>query len=174
MLKHLHMLSAARQAYVMMMQLTHVLYTQCSSDNRPAKNLTSYSKPINYYGRYKLGLQLNETLTSNHRQWFKCPNFTVTSNRAERLNSTRWRGHKHSKIQIAKRKHTWVCNCTPRMAIKQITHIHAAFFFLNTTLVILSCMVSVLRLNNTIRWLMCSLTSLLACISCLLTWTLGV
>jgi hypothetical protein len=55
-------------------QLTHVLYTQCSSDNRPAKNLTSYSKPINYYGHYKLGLQLNETLTSNCNEGLRSVN----------------------------------------------------------------------------------------------------
>jgi hypothetical protein len=49
-------------------------------------NLTSYSRPNNYYGRYKLGLQQNETLTLNRSQRFKCPNDTVTSNRTEGLN----------------------------------------------------------------------------------------
>jgi hypothetical protein len=66
-------------------QVTHVLYTHCSSDNRPAKIVTSYNTHINYYGHYKLGLQLNETLMLNRSQGFKFPNNTVTSNCAEGL-----------------------------------------------------------------------------------------
>jgi hypothetical protein len=66
-------------------QVTHVLYTHCSSNYRPAKILRSYNTPINYYGRYKFGLQLNETLMSNHSQRFKFSNDTVASNLAEGL-----------------------------------------------------------------------------------------
>jgi hypothetical protein len=82
-------LFAAREAYVMMTlcKLKHVLYTECSFDNRPAKILRSYCKSINYYGRHKFGLQLDVTQTSNCSQRFKSHDEEVTSNHGEGLKS---------------------------------------------------------------------------------------
>jgi hypothetical protein len=49
------------------------------------KILRSYSKSINYYGRHKLGLQLDETQTSNRSQRFKSHDENDMSDHGEGL-----------------------------------------------------------------------------------------
>jgi hypothetical protein len=69
----------------MTVQLSDVPYTQYSSDNRSALKPTEYSKNINFYGRLKLGLQPDVSVTTNRSRRFKCREVIVTANRAEGL-----------------------------------------------------------------------------------------
>jgi hypothetical protein len=66
-------------------QLSNVPYTEYSSDNRSALNPWKYRKSINFYGRLKICLQPDISVTTNRSRRFKCPNITVTANRAEVL-----------------------------------------------------------------------------------------
>jgi hypothetical protein len=66
-------------------QLSNIPYTQYSSENRSALNSSEYGKNINFYGRLKICLQPNVSVTTNHSRRFKCHDVTVTENRAEGL-----------------------------------------------------------------------------------------
>jgi hypothetical protein len=50
------------------------------------KGLSEYTKNINFYGRLKLCLQPDVSVMTNRSRRFKCPDVTVTANRAEGLN----------------------------------------------------------------------------------------
>jgi hypothetical protein len=66
-------------------QLSSVPYTQYSSDNRSPLNPSEYNKNIHFYGRLKLCLQPNVSVTTNRSSQFKCHDVAVMANHAEGL-----------------------------------------------------------------------------------------